>query len=128
MSFMPGILSIFYGDEIGVQGIGNLDNRKPMPWDDPDNELLEFFKIIGAIRRKEDFMYEAELRVHDINVNYMAFERIHGEERAFVVVNRTGEEHKFMVPEEYRESDKIYTLRKSRLGVVSPYGGIVIKK
>ena len=128
MAFMPGILSIFYGDEIGVQGIGNLDNRKPMPWDNPDNELLEFFKIIGAIRRKEDFMYEAELKVHDVNVNYMAFERILGEEKAFVVVNRTGEEHQFIVPEDYRDSDKIYTLKKSKPGVISPYGGVVIKK
>ena len=99
-----------------------------MPWDNPDNELLEFFKIIGAIRRKEDFMYEAELKVHDVNVNYMAFERILGEEKAFVIVNRTGEEHQFIVPEDYRDSDKIYTLKKSKPGVVSPYGGVVIKK
>ena len=128
MTFYPGILSIFAGDEMGVQGIGNLDNRKPMPWDDPDNELLEFFKIIGAIRRKEDFMYEAELKVHDVNVNYMAFERIMGEERAFIVVNRTGEEHSFILPEEYEDSEKVYTLKKSKPGMVGPYGGIAIKK
>ena len=128
LAFMPGILSIFYGDEIGVQGVGNLDNRKPMPWDNPDIALLEFFKIIGAIRNAEDFMYEADLRVHDINVNYMAFERIMGEERAFIVVNRTPEEHSFVVPKEYKDSEKVYTLKKSKPGMVGPYGGIAIKK
>ena len=128
LAFMPGILSIFYGDEIGVQGVGNLDNRKPMPWDNPDIALLEFFKIIGAIRNTENFMYEADLRIHDINVNYMAFERIMGEERAFIVVNRTGEEHSFIVPEEYKDSEKVYTLKKSKPCMVGPYGGIAIKK
>lgn len=127
LAFMPGILSIFYGDEIGVQGVGNLDNRKPMPWDSPDQELLEFFKIVGAIRNAEEFMYEADLKVRDINVNYMAFERVSGDERAFVVVNRTPFEQAFVVPEEYQSSEQVYTLKKSRPGVVGPYGGVAMK-
>jgi hypothetical protein len=45
-----------------------------------------------------------------------------------VIVNRTGEEHKFVVPEEYQSSEKVYTLKKSKPGVVGPYGGIAIKK
>ena len=99
-----------------------------MPWENPDVELLDFFKIIGAMRRKEKFMYEAELKVHDINVNYIAFERICGEEKAFIVVNRTSNEHQFIVPEEYRSSEQVYTLKKSKLGLLSPYGGIAIKQ
>jgi 4-alpha-glucanotransferase len=128
MTFYPGILSIFAGDEMGVQGIGNLDNRKTMPWDNIDEELLEFFRSIGAIRKEETFMHDASIRVRDINVNYAVFERIKAEERMLVIVNRTGEEHKFVVPEEYKSSDKVYTLKKSKPGVVGPYGGIAIKK
>ena len=59
---------------------------------------------------------------------YAVFERVKDEERMLVIVNRTGEEHKFVVPEEYQSSDKVYTLKKSRPGVVGPYGGIAIKK
>ena len=128
MTFYPGILSIFAGDEMGVQGIGNLDNRKPMPWDNMDEELLEFFREMGTIRKEETFMYDAAIRVRDINVNYAVFERIKDEDRMLVIVNRTGEEHSFVVPEEYRNSDKVYTLKKSKPGVMGPYGGIAIKK
>ena len=39
---MPGILSIFYGDEVGVEGLGNLANRKTYPWGKEDKSLLEF--------------------------------------------------------------------------------------
>ena len=31
LAFLPGIFSIFYGDEVGTQGIGNLENRTPYP-------------------------------------------------------------------------------------------------
>ena len=64
LAFMPGLLSIFYGDEIGVQGIGNLDNRKPMPWDNPDLALLEFFKITDSIPYWES-LYLDFLFLHD---------------------------------------------------------------
>lgn len=128
MTFYPGILSVFAGDEMGVQGIGNLDNRKPLPWDNIDEELLEFFKQVGAIRKEESFMHDADIIVKNINVNYAVFERIKEEERMLVVVNRTNVEQKFIVPSEYSNADKVYTLKKSKPGEIGPYGGIAIKK
>ena len=127
MTFYPGILSIFAGDEMGVQGVGNLDNRKPIPWDSPDENLLEFFREIGAIRKEETFMHDADIKVRNINVNFASFERIKNEERMLVVVNRTNMEQQFVVPEEYRSAEKVYTLKKCRPGMVGPYGGIAMK-
>lgn len=127
LTFYPGILSIFAGDEMGLQGVGNLDNRKPISWDNPDVQLQDFFKEVGAIRKAEPFMRDAELKVKNINVNYAVFERIKDEERMLVVINRTGEEQQFIVPEEYRSAEKVYTLKKSKLGMVGPYGGIAMK-
>ncbi len=128
MTFYPGILSIFAGDEMGVQGIGNLDNRKTMPWDKPDTELLEFFRNAGCIRKEETFMRDAKIIPKNININYAVFERIKDEESILVVVNRTGDTHRFIVPDEYKDSEHVYTLRKSKPGMVSPYGGIAIKR
>ena len=72
-------------------------------------------------------MEEADLKVHNINVNYIAFERTNGEEKTFVVVNRTPEEQLFIVPEEYKQSSQVYTLKKSKPGSVGPYGAIALK-
>ena len=127
LTFYPGILSVFAGDEMGVPGVGNLDNRKTMPWNNPDEMLIDFFKTMGAIRKEETFMHTADIRVRNINPNYAAFERIKDEERILVVINRTGEEQQFIVPEEYKEAKKVYSLKKSKTGQLGPYGGVAMK-
>ena len=93
-----------------------------------DKELLEFFKKMGAIRKEQPFMEEADLKVHNININYLAFERINEEEKTFVVINRTPQEQLFIIPDEYKQSDTVYTLKKSKPGSLGPYGAIAIKK
>ena len=128
LAFLPGILSIFYGDEVGIQGIGNLMNRATFPWDNIDKDLLEYFKYIGSIRKNEQFLRTADLNVLDINQNYFMFERTNGDESSLVVVNRTSDEKEFNVPTIYQEPDKIYTLKRSKPGVLTPYGGIALKK
>ena len=128
LAFMPGILSIFYGDEIGIQGIGNLANRKPYPWNKQDIDLLNYFKYIGHIRKEEDFLQEAELHILDINKDYLMFERYTKDDSALITVNRTNEEKEFHIPREYQNKRKVYTLNKSKEGYLSPYGGITIKK
>ena len=128
LTFMPGILSIFYGDEVGVEGLGNLANRKPYPWDNIDKELLEYFINIGHIRQKEKFLEEATLNILDINQNYLMFERTTDAEKNLIIVNRTNEEKNFKVSNEYEKSNTVYTLKKSKPGTLAPYGAISIKK
>lgn len=128
LTFLPGILSIFYGDEIGIQGLGNLANRKPYPWGKEDIDLLNYFKYIGNIRKEEPFLQEAQLNILDINKYYFMFERYTKEERALIAISRTDEEKEFSLPREYQNKKKKYTLNKSRIGYLSPYGGIAIKK
>ena len=128
LNFLPGILSIFYGDEIGLEGIGNLMNRGTFPWDDMDKELLEYFQYIGSIRKDEEFLRKADLKVLDINQDYFMFERKSEDESSLVVVNRTNTDKEFTVPKEYQESEKVYSLKKSRPGHLTPYGGIALKR
>lgn len=128
LAFMPGILSIFYGDEVGLQGMGNLANRKPYPWGHRDKKLLEFFRYIGKMRTNETFLKEADLNVVDINNDYFMFERLGEEDKVLVTVNRTGEDKSFAIPGEYeKNSSGIYTLKKSLPGRLSPYGAAAVK-
>ena len=128
LTFFPGILSIFYGDEIGIQGMGNLSNRKPYPQTEYDKELLDFFKKIGNIRKNEPFLRNAELEMLDINQDYLMFERYDQYDKMLVVVSKVNEEVDFNIPKEYKNNSKIYTLKKSKLGSLKSYGGIAIKK
>lgn len=128
LNFMPGILSVFYGDEIGIQGLGNLANRKPFTWNYMDKKLLRFFKQMGAIKRNEKFLETAEFNPLDINDKYLMYERVSDEEKMLIAVNKNGEELDFLVPEEYDKSESgVYTLKKSLVGHLNPYGAIAVK-
>ena len=47
---LPGVPSIYYGDEIGMQGMKDPFNRGCMPWNKPNEELLKWYKRLGQIR------------------------------------------------------------------------------
>ncbi len=132
LTFLPGILSIFYGDEVGLQGLGNLANRKPFPWGNEDKELLEFFRTIGRIRNKEKFLRTADLDVLDINDRYMMFERIKENERALITINRTDD--KLLVPKHhlYTNPTGWYVLgdihTKDIPKEIDSHGALVLKK
>ena len=127
LNFMPGILSIFYGDEAGVEGLGNLANRKTYPWGKEDKDLVEYFRELGRIRNEELFLEDAKLNIIDINYEYIMFERIKNNEKMLIIVNRTGDVKTFNIPKEYENSAKVYTLNKSSKGILNPYGAISIK-
>ena len=127
LAFMPGILSIFYGDEAGLQGIGNLLNRRPFPWEKEDKDLQDFFKYIGKIRNTETFLETADIKIVDITKEILTFKRENNEANAIIAVNRTEEEKEILLPSGY-EKGKIYTLKKSTPKTLSPYGAIAITK
>ena len=128
LAFLPGNLSIFYGDEAGIEGLGNLANRKTYPWGEEDKDLVEFFTDIGKVRVNNKFLEQADLNVFKINRDYFMFERVSGEDKMLFAVNRTDNDVDFKVPDEYSDGEDVYVLKKSRKGHLGPYGSVAIKK
>ena len=128
LAFLPGNLSIFYGDEAGIEGLGNLANRKTFPWGEEDSDLVEFFTSIGKVRVNNKFLEQADLNVFKINRDYFMFERVSGEDKMLFAVNRTDNDVDFKVPDEYSDGEDVYVLKKSRKGHLGPYGSVAIKK
>lgn len=54
---LPGIPSIYYGDEVGLTGFRDPYCRMGYPYGKEDQELLSYFKALGALRKtyREDF-------------------------------------------------------------------------
>ena len=58
---LPGMPSIYYGDEAGMEGGKDPFNRRPYPWGKEDRELLSHHRSLSRLRKD----YEA-LRLGDI--------------------------------------------------------------
>ena len=63
-----GTPCIYYGDEIGLDGAGDPDNRRLMIWNQEnwDHDLLNFIKTLILIRKKHH-IYDKEMKVSEFN-------------------------------------------------------------
>ena len=129
LTYLPGTMSLFYGDEIGMQGLGNLANRRPMPWHkEVDFDILNTVRKMGGIRNNEKFLEKADLEIVDINKDNMSFIRRNDNDEAYVIVSRINDKKGILIPKEYRDLDIQYSLNHSNKEELSEYGGIVLKK
>jgi glycosidase len=48
---LPGVPLVFYGDEAGLEGYEDPFNRRCYPWGKEDKNLIEFFRVLGKIRK-----------------------------------------------------------------------------
>lgn len=94
---LPGIPLIYYGDEIGLPGAGDPDNRRFMKFDtdlsDWEEQTLDYLQLIGTLRRDHP-----ALRVHSwpqvlhSEGAFLVYSRIHSLERAVVALNRSDQQ------------------------------------
>lgn len=55
---LPGVPSIYYGDEQGMEGVGDPFNRAP--WREGDQELHDYYVNLSALRRSDPVFAEGE--------------------------------------------------------------------
>ncbi len=59
----PGSPTIYYGDEVGMQGGADPFNRAYYPWGKEDNELCEFYKKLGQLKNNSTAMQYGDFAV-----------------------------------------------------------------
>ena len=92
---VPGVPCIYYGDEAGMQGYRDPFNRLPFPWGKEDNEILDFYRKIGKIRRNEAVFKGGLFKLIECNSDILAFARYKDDEFTVTMVNRSQEKYNF---------------------------------
>ena len=88
--FLPGVPSIYYGDEAGLQGYKDPFNRRCYPWGKEDKELIAYVSELSRVRKSLEPMKEGHIYFVYSDDKVVGFTRT-GETDAVVFVNRSGE-------------------------------------
>ena len=84
---IPGVPLIYYGDEAGLLGGRDPQNRKPYPWNRENNSILNWYKLIGNIRNSELCLKKGSFKLITLSENVLAYEREYEEEKIIILVN-----------------------------------------
>lgn len=121
---LPGIPSIFYGDEAGLQGFDDPINRRPYPWGSEDKEILAHYKKLGRIRRENRAVFSGGFNMRDEN-GLVAYERTSGDDEILIAVNAGADDKTLFISKEYTS---LYNNKEYKDVVDVPGGSFVILK
>lgn len=121
---LPGIPSIFYGDEAGLQGFDDPINRRPYPWGSEDKEILAHYKKLGRIRRENRAVFSGGFNMRDEN-GLVAYERASGDDEILIAVNAGADDTTLFINKEYTS---LYNNKEYKDVVDVPGGSFVILK
>lgn len=93
-----GAPTIYYGDEVGVCGFTDPDNRRTYPWGMEDKKMLEFHKEMIRIHKAEKPLRKGSIRMLYWENNILAYSRFQDDEQVVVVVNNSKELKEITVP------------------------------
>ena len=84
---LPGVPSLYYGDEIGMTGCKDPFNRRCMQWHDMNEELLRWYRRLGEIRRGCKVFREGEFVPVYCSHKTIAYKRSDDTSEVLVAVN-----------------------------------------
>lgn len=115
----PGVPSIYYGDEAGLEGYEDPINRRTYPWGDVNTELLEWFKKVTSLRTKYDVLKTGSLEILELDGDVFGFIReitnskdVFDRERqdnlSVVLVNRSDRDIEIKLDLKEKNIEKLY--------------------
>lgn len=94
----PGAPTLYYGDETGVCGWTDPDNRRTYPWGEEDYELIEFHRYMVDLHKKLPALRRGSLKQLVADRQLIAYGRTRGRNRCVVAVNNRGDSREVEIP------------------------------
>ncbi|MBQ7266353.1 MAG: glycoside hydrolase family 13 protein [Firmicutes bacterium] len=94
----PGAPTIYYGDEAGMTGWTDPDNRRTYPWGRENWDIKEYYRLLIKIHKQYDVFKYGSTDYLYMNYGIICFGRWTTDQRAIVVLNNNEEEKYVNVP------------------------------
>ena len=95
----PGSPTVYYGDEIGLEGWDDAFNRGTYSWESGDRELLAYFQRLGALRRSCPPLREGSIQWLYTSGPLLIFARELEKSRLITVLNASDQERELPLSE-----------------------------
>ncbi len=94
----PGAPTLYYGDETGVCGWTDPDNRRTYPWGHEDFELIEFHRYMIDLHKRLPALRRGSVKELLADRQLIAYGRMRGENRCVIVINNRRDSRVVHVP------------------------------
>lgn len=95
---LPGAPTLYYGDEAGVCGWTDPDNRRTYPWGHENFEILEFYRETIAIHRQHKVFKTGSYKPLVEQRDLLCYGRFDMDNAAFVLINTSDTDKTVSIP------------------------------
>ena len=93
-----GCPTVYYGDEAGLCGFTDPDNRRTYPWGREDQDLLAFHREMIRIRKEHPVLRYGSTRFLTMEEQFISYGRFDGRETILVLMNNAQEARRVEIP------------------------------
>lgn len=124
---LPGVPSLYYGDEAGMEGYGDPFCRAAYPWGNENKDLLAFYQKLGQFRRSYNAFKSGEFIPFYANFGEIAYMRKSKNHTVLIAATRWHEKTTINVPKEF-DNAKVIFGNRSKDGVLAlePFGYTIL--
>lgn len=118
---LPGVPSIYYGDEAGLTGCKDPFNRGCFPWGNENAEIQSFVKELGELRKSQEVLKNGRFYPISATLGCVAYLRYNeGQKRIFTVINKNPETITYYLNPDMLEMKAILGGARFGSGVIVP--------
>ncbi len=124
---LPGVPSLYYGDEAGMEGYGDPFCRTTYPWGNENHDLLKFYQKLGTFRRSYNAFKSGEFIPHYANFGEIAYMRKSKNHTVLIAATRWHETTRIEVPKAFDNAKAIFG-KCSKDGILElpPFGYAIL--
>ena len=94
----PGAPTLYYGDEAGLCGWTDPDNRRAYPWGNEDKDLIEYHKVLISLHKECQALKTGSIMFLHGGYNLICYGRFDEKDKVVVIINRDEAEREIHIP------------------------------